>query len=165
MPANSTASGYPLYVQLAFPNPTMFVFKTFTARPEDWMALFSLVDGKHTIVISFNGDSDRAGIYALLNTQFHTDHQKKNKDPIVKAIHFDTYRVIPNIAISLPLYELAWSMEFILEKRRLKATISAMWALHISLLTLKFPAALHFFNNPKESYLQPDVLCLRLMQP
>uniref|UniRef100_A0A915J0N3 Uncharacterized protein n=1 Tax=Romanomermis culicivorax TaxID=13658 RepID=A0A915J0N3_ROMCU len=35
MPADSTASSYPRYVQLAFPNGMMFVFETFTATPED----------------------------------------------------------------------------------------------------------------------------------
>uniref|UniRef100_A0A915HY25 Uncharacterized protein n=1 Tax=Romanomermis culicivorax TaxID=13658 RepID=A0A915HY25_ROMCU len=85
MPANSTASSYPRYVQLTFPNGTMFIFETFTATREDWTALFSLVDGHHTIVISFNGAKDWAGIYTLLGTQFGTDRQKKNKDPIVKV--------------------------------------------------------------------------------
>uniref|UniRef100_A0A915K3J7 Uncharacterized protein n=1 Tax=Romanomermis culicivorax TaxID=13658 RepID=A0A915K3J7_ROMCU len=77
---------------------------------------------------------------------------------MVKAIRFDTYRVIHNIAISLLLYELAQSIGLILEKHTLKATISATWALHVSPLTLKFLAALFFFNNPREPYLQPDVL-------
>uniref|UniRef100_A0A915JVA4 Uncharacterized protein n=1 Tax=Romanomermis culicivorax TaxID=13658 RepID=A0A915JVA4_ROMCU len=89
MPADSTASSYPRYIQLAFPNGTMFVFQTFTATPENWTALFSLVDGEHTIVVSFHGAKDWAGIYALLGTQFRTDRQKKNKDPVVKAIHLD----------------------------------------------------------------------------
>uniref|UniRef100_A0A915JW70 Uncharacterized protein n=1 Tax=Romanomermis culicivorax TaxID=13658 RepID=A0A915JW70_ROMCU len=44
MPADTTASSYPHYVQLAFPNGTMFVFEMFTATPEDWTPLFSLVD-------------------------------------------------------------------------------------------------------------------------
>uniref|UniRef100_A0A915I1J9 Uncharacterized protein n=1 Tax=Romanomermis culicivorax TaxID=13658 RepID=A0A915I1J9_ROMCU len=44
MPVNSTASSYPRYVQLTFPNNTMFIFEAFTATPEDWTALFSLVD-------------------------------------------------------------------------------------------------------------------------
>uniref|UniRef100_A0A915JIB7 Uncharacterized protein n=1 Tax=Romanomermis culicivorax TaxID=13658 RepID=A0A915JIB7_ROMCU len=56
MPADSTASSYPQYVQLAFPNITMFVFETFTATPEDWTALFSLVDGEHTIVAADGSD-------------------------------------------------------------------------------------------------------------
>uniref|UniRef100_A0A915J399 Uncharacterized protein n=1 Tax=Romanomermis culicivorax TaxID=13658 RepID=A0A915J399_ROMCU len=30
---------------------------------------------------------------ARKRTQFGTDRQKKNKDPVVKAIHFDVYRV------------------------------------------------------------------------
>uniref|UniRef100_A0A915II35 Uncharacterized protein n=1 Tax=Romanomermis culicivorax TaxID=13658 RepID=A0A915II35_ROMCU len=33
-----------------------------------------------------------------------------------------------------------------------------MWAPDMSQLTLKFPATFRFFNNPQESYLQPDVL-------
>uniref|UniRef100_A0A915KJ86 Uncharacterized protein n=1 Tax=Romanomermis culicivorax TaxID=13658 RepID=A0A915KJ86_ROMCU len=44
------------------------------------------------------------------------------------------------------------------EKCTLKATNSAMWALNVLGLMLKFPAALCFFNNPHESYLQPDLL-------
>uniref|UniRef100_A0A915J865 Uncharacterized protein n=1 Tax=Romanomermis culicivorax TaxID=13658 RepID=A0A915J865_ROMCU len=44
MQADSKASSYPGYVQLAFPNGTMFVFETFAATPEDWTVLFSLVD-------------------------------------------------------------------------------------------------------------------------
>uniref|UniRef100_A0A915HHD3 Uncharacterized protein n=1 Tax=Romanomermis culicivorax TaxID=13658 RepID=A0A915HHD3_ROMCU len=35
MPADSMASSYVRYVQLAFPNGMMFLFKTFTATPED----------------------------------------------------------------------------------------------------------------------------------
>uniref|UniRef100_A0A915J341 Uncharacterized protein n=1 Tax=Romanomermis culicivorax TaxID=13658 RepID=A0A915J341_ROMCU len=70
MPADSTASSYPRYVQLSFPNGTMFVFETFTATLEDWTALFSLVDGEHIIVVSFNGADDWEGIYAILGTQF-----------------------------------------------------------------------------------------------
>uniref|UniRef100_A0A915LCE1 Uncharacterized protein n=1 Tax=Romanomermis culicivorax TaxID=13658 RepID=A0A915LCE1_ROMCU len=90
MPADSMASSYPRYIQLLFPNGTMFVFKTFTTTPEDWTALFFLVDGNHTIVISFDGANDWAGIYALLGTQFWTDRQEKNKDPVIKAIYLDT---------------------------------------------------------------------------
>uniref|UniRef100_A0A915KYT5 Uncharacterized protein n=1 Tax=Romanomermis culicivorax TaxID=13658 RepID=A0A915KYT5_ROMCU len=93
MPADSTAFSYPRYLQLAFPNGMMFVFETFTATPEDWTALFSLVDGDHTIVNSLDGADNWAGIYALLGTQFRTDHQKKNKDLIVKGIHFDAYHL------------------------------------------------------------------------
>uniref|UniRef100_A0A915HKK7 Uncharacterized protein n=1 Tax=Romanomermis culicivorax TaxID=13658 RepID=A0A915HKK7_ROMCU len=44
MPADSMASSYPGYVQLPFPNGMMFVFETFVTTPEDWTALFSLVD-------------------------------------------------------------------------------------------------------------------------
>uniref|UniRef100_A0A915J1N6 Uncharacterized protein n=1 Tax=Romanomermis culicivorax TaxID=13658 RepID=A0A915J1N6_ROMCU len=58
MPANSMASSYPRYIQLPFPNGTMYVFETFTTTPEDWTALFSLVDGDHTIFISFDGAND-----------------------------------------------------------------------------------------------------------
>uniref|UniRef100_A0A915JM75 Uncharacterized protein n=1 Tax=Romanomermis culicivorax TaxID=13658 RepID=A0A915JM75_ROMCU len=158
MPANSTASSYPRYAQLAFPNGTMFVFETFAATPENWTALFSLVDGEHTIIVSFDGADDWAGIYTLLGTQFRSDRQKKNKDPIVKAIHFDAYRIICNIDLSPPLYELAQRIGFFPEKRTLKATVSAMWALDVSKLTLKFPAAWHFFNNPATLFLQSDVL-------
>uniref|UniRef100_A0A915KKQ1 Uncharacterized protein n=1 Tax=Romanomermis culicivorax TaxID=13658 RepID=A0A915KKQ1_ROMCU len=158
MPANSTVSSYPRYVQLGYPNSTMFVFETFTATLEDWTTLFSLVDGEHTIVVSFDGADDWAGIYVLLGTQFRTDRQKKNKDPIVKAIHFEAYRVIRNIDISPPLYELAGRIGFFPEKRTLKATICTMWALDVSKLTLRFPAALRFFNNPSTSFLQSDVL-------
>uniref|UniRef100_A0A915J1T2 Uncharacterized protein n=1 Tax=Romanomermis culicivorax TaxID=13658 RepID=A0A915J1T2_ROMCU len=68
MPAESTASSYPRYVQLAYPNGTMFVFETFTTTLEDWTALFSLVEGEHTIIVSFDGAEDWAGIYALLGT-------------------------------------------------------------------------------------------------
>uniref|UniRef100_A0A915HGF4 Uncharacterized protein n=1 Tax=Romanomermis culicivorax TaxID=13658 RepID=A0A915HGF4_ROMCU len=127
MPANSTASSYPRYIQLVFPNGTMFVFETFTATPEDWTALFSLVDGEHTIIVSFDGAEDWVGIYALLGTHFWMDHQKKNKDPLLKAIHLDAYHVIRNIDIFPPLYELARRIGFFPEKRTLKATISAMW--------------------------------------
>uniref|UniRef100_A0A915IXL6 Uncharacterized protein n=1 Tax=Romanomermis culicivorax TaxID=13658 RepID=A0A915IXL6_ROMCU len=42
MPADSTASSYSQYIQLAFPNGTMFVFETFIAMPKDWTALFTL---------------------------------------------------------------------------------------------------------------------------
>uniref|UniRef100_A0A915J4S8 Uncharacterized protein n=1 Tax=Romanomermis culicivorax TaxID=13658 RepID=A0A915J4S8_ROMCU len=70
MPADSTASSYPPYVQLSFPNGVMFVFETFAASLEDWTALFSLVDGQHTIVVSFDGANDWARIYALSGTQF-----------------------------------------------------------------------------------------------
>uniref|UniRef100_A0A915JJU3 Uncharacterized protein n=1 Tax=Romanomermis culicivorax TaxID=13658 RepID=A0A915JJU3_ROMCU len=136
----------------------MFVFETFTATLEDWTALFSLVDGEHTIFLFFDGAHNWAGIYALLGTQFRTNPQKKNKDPVIKAIHFDAYRVIRNIDISPPLYELARQIGFFPEKRTLKATISAMWALDVSKLTLKFPAALRFFNNPMTSFLQSNVL-------
>uniref|UniRef100_A0A915JYJ4 Uncharacterized protein n=1 Tax=Romanomermis culicivorax TaxID=13658 RepID=A0A915JYJ4_ROMCU len=111
MIADSTASSYPPYVQLAFPNGMMYVFETFTATPEDWTALFSLVNGDHTIVISFDRADDWAGIYALLGTQFRTDRQKKNKDPVVKVIHLDAYCIIRNINISPPLYELARQIE------------------------------------------------------
>uniref|UniRef100_A0A915KC88 Uncharacterized protein n=1 Tax=Romanomermis culicivorax TaxID=13658 RepID=A0A915KC88_ROMCU len=62
MPADSTAPSYPRYIQLAYPNGTMFVFKTFTTTPEDWTALFALVDGEHTIVVSFDDAEDWAGI-------------------------------------------------------------------------------------------------------
>uniref|UniRef100_A0A915IBB4 Uncharacterized protein n=1 Tax=Romanomermis culicivorax TaxID=13658 RepID=A0A915IBB4_ROMCU len=62
MPADSTASSYPRYLQLAYPNGTMFVFETFTATWEDWNALFSLVDGEHTMVVSFDGADDWTGI-------------------------------------------------------------------------------------------------------
>uniref|UniRef100_A0A915I9F5 Uncharacterized protein n=1 Tax=Romanomermis culicivorax TaxID=13658 RepID=A0A915I9F5_ROMCU len=107
MPADSTASSYPCYVQLAFPNGTMFVFKKFSATPEDWTTLFSLVDSDHTIIISFNGADDWVGIYVLLGTQFCIDRQKKNKETVVKVIHLDAYRVIRNINNYPPLYELA----------------------------------------------------------
>uniref|UniRef100_A0A915IXM8 Uncharacterized protein n=1 Tax=Romanomermis culicivorax TaxID=13658 RepID=A0A915IXM8_ROMCU len=40
----------------------------------------------------------------------------------------------------------------------LKATMSAMWALEVSKLTLRFPAALQFFNNLWTLFLQSDVL-------
>uniref|UniRef100_A0A915JFM1 Uncharacterized protein n=1 Tax=Romanomermis culicivorax TaxID=13658 RepID=A0A915JFM1_ROMCU len=129
MPADSTASSYPQYIQLPLPNGRMFVFGTFATTPEDWTALFSLVHGEHTIDVSFDGADDWAGIYALLGTQFWTDHQKKNKDPIVKGIHLHVYRVIRNIDISLPLYKLAPRIGFSSEKRTLKATVSAMWVL------------------------------------
>uniref|UniRef100_A0A915IB13 Uncharacterized protein n=1 Tax=Romanomermis culicivorax TaxID=13658 RepID=A0A915IB13_ROMCU len=86
------------------------------------------------------------------------DRQKKNKDPVVKAIHFEAYRVIRNINISPPLYELTQRIGFFPEKRTLKATVSAMWALDVSKLMLGFPAALRFFNNPSTSFLQSDVL-------
>uniref|UniRef100_A0A915LAE9 Uncharacterized protein n=1 Tax=Romanomermis culicivorax TaxID=13658 RepID=A0A915LAE9_ROMCU len=158
MPADSTVSSYLCYIQLAFPSSTMFIFETFSAMLEDWTTLFSLAHGEHTIVISFDGADNWVGIYTLISTQFCTDSQKKNKDPVVEAIHFDAYHVIPNISTSPPLYELAQFMGFIPEKQTLKATVSAMWALHVSLLTLKFPAALHFLNNPHASFLQQDVL-------
>uniref|UniRef100_A0A915KYJ6 Uncharacterized protein n=1 Tax=Romanomermis culicivorax TaxID=13658 RepID=A0A915KYJ6_ROMCU len=86
------------------------------------------------------------------------DRQKKNKDPVVKAIHFDAYPVIGNIDISPPLYELAERIGFFPEKRTLKAIISTMWALDVSKLTLRFPAALRFFNNLSTWFLQSDVL-------
>uniref|UniRef100_A0A915IRC5 Uncharacterized protein n=1 Tax=Romanomermis culicivorax TaxID=13658 RepID=A0A915IRC5_ROMCU len=158
MPADSRASIYQGYVQLMFPNGTMFVFETFTATLEDWTALFSLVDGKHTIFVSFHGADDWAGIYALLGTQFRTDRQKKIKDPVIKVIHFDTYRVSPNIDISPPLYELARRIRFFPKKSSLKATVSPMRVLDVSKLTLQFLVALRFFNNPLTSFLQSDVL-------
>uniref|UniRef100_A0A915K5M7 DNA-directed DNA polymerase n=1 Tax=Romanomermis culicivorax TaxID=13658 RepID=A0A915K5M7_ROMCU len=158
MPADSTASSYLQYVQLTFPNGTMFVFETFAATPEEWTRLFSLVNGEHTIVVSFDGANDWVGIYALLGTQFRTNHQKKNKDPVLKVIHFDAYHVICNINISQPLYELARRIGVFPEKRTLKATVSAMWVLDVSKLTLKFAATLRFFNNPATSFLQSDVL-------
>uniref|UniRef100_A0A915IWR1 Uncharacterized protein n=1 Tax=Romanomermis culicivorax TaxID=13658 RepID=A0A915IWR1_ROMCU len=40
----------------------------------------------------------------------------------------------------------------------LKATVSAMWALDVFRLTLRFPTAQQFFNNPSMSFLQLDVL-------
>uniref|UniRef100_A0A915JAN0 Uncharacterized protein n=1 Tax=Romanomermis culicivorax TaxID=13658 RepID=A0A915JAN0_ROMCU len=60
--------------------------------PKDWTVLFSLVHGEHIIIVSFDGANDWAGIYALLNTQICTNCQEKNKDPVVKAIHFDAYQ-------------------------------------------------------------------------
>uniref|UniRef100_A0A915JXB7 Uncharacterized protein n=1 Tax=Romanomermis culicivorax TaxID=13658 RepID=A0A915JXB7_ROMCU len=163
MPADSMASSYPRYLQLTCPNGRMFVFKTFTATLEDWTTLFSLVDGKHTIIISFDGADDWVGIYALLDNQFQTDRQKKNKDPIVKAIHFDVYRIIRNINISRPLYELAGQIGFFPQKCTLKTIVSVMWALDLSKLTLRFPAALCFFNNPSTLFLQSDVLAYRAL--
>uniref|UniRef100_A0A915K8C9 Uncharacterized protein n=1 Tax=Romanomermis culicivorax TaxID=13658 RepID=A0A915K8C9_ROMCU len=153
MPADSTASSYPCYVQLAFPHGTMFVFKKFSATPEDWTTLFSLVDRDHTIIISFNGADDWVGVYVLLGTQFCIDRQKKNKEAVVKVIHLDAYRVIRNINNYPPLYELAPKIGFIPEKHKLKATVSPMWAFDVLRLTLKFPAALKFFNNPSTSFL------------
>uniref|UniRef100_A0A915KL00 Uncharacterized protein n=1 Tax=Romanomermis culicivorax TaxID=13658 RepID=A0A915KL00_ROMCU len=120
--------------------------------------LFSLVDSEHTIIVFFDGAYDWAGIYALLGTQIRTDHQKKNKDAIIKAIHFDAYGVMRNIDTSQPLYKLAWQVGFFPKKCTLKATASPVWALDVSELTLKFPAALCFFNNPATSFLQSDVL-------
>uniref|UniRef100_A0A915J1U5 Uncharacterized protein n=1 Tax=Romanomermis culicivorax TaxID=13658 RepID=A0A915J1U5_ROMCU len=64
-----------------------FAFEIFPAMPEDWTPLFSLVEREHIIIISFDGANYWAGIYALLGMQFPTDGQKKNKDPVVKAIH------------------------------------------------------------------------------
>uniref|UniRef100_A0A915IHM2 Uncharacterized protein n=1 Tax=Romanomermis culicivorax TaxID=13658 RepID=A0A915IHM2_ROMCU len=40
----------------------------------------------------------------------------------------------------------------------LKATVSAIWVLDVSRLTLRFPAALRFFNKTATSFLQSDVL-------
>uniref|UniRef100_A0A915IGD2 Uncharacterized protein n=1 Tax=Romanomermis culicivorax TaxID=13658 RepID=A0A915IGD2_ROMCU len=68
MPADSMASSYLGYIQLAFSSGTMFMFETFAAMPEDWTVLFSLVDGEHTIVVSFHVANDWAGNYALLST-------------------------------------------------------------------------------------------------
>uniref|UniRef100_A0A915HFT4 Uncharacterized protein n=1 Tax=Romanomermis culicivorax TaxID=13658 RepID=A0A915HFT4_ROMCU len=96
----------------------MFVFETFTATLEDWTALFSLLDGEHTVLVSLDGAHDWAGIYALLGTQFRTNRQKKNKDPVVKPIHFDAYRVIGNMDISPPLYELVRRIGFFPENLR-----------------------------------------------
>uniref|UniRef100_A0A915L5L8 Uncharacterized protein n=1 Tax=Romanomermis culicivorax TaxID=13658 RepID=A0A915L5L8_ROMCU len=158
MPADSTTSSYPPYVQLMFPNSTMFVFETFPATLEVWTPLFSLVDGEHTIIVSFNGADHWAGIYALLGTQFRTNSQQKNKDPVLKVIHFDMYCIIRNIDIFPPVSELIRRIGFFPEKRTLKATISTMWALDISKLALRFPATLRFFNNPATSFLQSDVL-------
>uniref|UniRef100_A0A915ICD0 Reverse transcriptase RNase H-like domain-containing protein n=1 Tax=Romanomermis culicivorax TaxID=13658 RepID=A0A915ICD0_ROMCU len=137
LPADSTASSYAGYVQLPFPNGMMYAIETFTATPEDWTVLFSLVDGDHTIIISFDGADNWAGIYALVGTQFRPNRQKKNKDPIIKAIHFDAYSMIRNINISPPLYELARQIGFLPENCTLKATVSTMWALNVSKLTLK----------------------------
>uniref|UniRef100_A0A915II40 Uncharacterized protein n=1 Tax=Romanomermis culicivorax TaxID=13658 RepID=A0A915II40_ROMCU len=146
MPANTTVSSY---IQLAFPSRTMIVFETFTTTPEDWTALFSNRPDRA---------NDWVGIYALLGTQFCTDRQKKNKDPVMKVIHFNAYCVTCNIAISPPIYELAQRTGFIPEERTLKAMVSAMWAFNVSWLMLKFPAMLRFFNNHHSSFLQLDVL-------
>uniref|UniRef100_A0A915L767 Uncharacterized protein n=1 Tax=Romanomermis culicivorax TaxID=13658 RepID=A0A915L767_ROMCU len=129
------------------------------------MALLSLIDGEHTILVSLDGADDWVGIYALLGTQFRTNRQKKNKDPIVKAIHLDVYHVIPDMDISPPLYELARQIGFFPEKCTLKATISAMWAIDVSKLTLKFPTALRFFNNPETLFLQLDDLTYAALDP
>uniref|UniRef100_A0A915HIE3 Uncharacterized protein n=1 Tax=Romanomermis culicivorax TaxID=13658 RepID=A0A915HIE3_ROMCU len=67
MPADSMASSYRRYIQLAFTNGMMFVFETFTATPEDWTTLFSLVDGDHTVVISFNEADDWGFIPEVCN--------------------------------------------------------------------------------------------------
>uniref|UniRef100_A0A915KTS6 Uncharacterized protein n=1 Tax=Romanomermis culicivorax TaxID=13658 RepID=A0A915KTS6_ROMCU len=67
--------------------------KPFVPRPAIDAFETEEVDGEHTIIVSFDGAEDWAGIYALLGTQFRTDRQKKNNDPVVKAIHFDAYRV------------------------------------------------------------------------
>uniref|UniRef100_A0A915JU07 Uncharacterized protein n=1 Tax=Romanomermis culicivorax TaxID=13658 RepID=A0A915JU07_ROMCU len=123
----------------------MFVFETFIATREDWTALLSLVDSEHTIVVSFDGAEDWGGIYTLLGTQFRTDRQQKDKDLILKAIHFDVYRAGSGNRVSP-------------EKRTLKATVSAMWGLDVLKLTLRFPAALRFFNNQATLFLQLDIL-------
>uniref|UniRef100_A0A915L4Q2 Uncharacterized protein n=1 Tax=Romanomermis culicivorax TaxID=13658 RepID=A0A915L4Q2_ROMCU len=74
MPADTTASSYRRYVQLGFPNGAIFMFETFTATSKDWTALFSLVNGEHTIIISLDGADNWVGIYTLL---IYT-----NKDPV-----------------------------------------------------------------------------------
>uniref|UniRef100_A0A915I7U3 Uncharacterized protein n=1 Tax=Romanomermis culicivorax TaxID=13658 RepID=A0A915I7U3_ROMCU len=66
MQAISNASSYSRYIQLMFPNGTMFVSKTFPATPEDWTMFSPLANGEHNIKISFDGADDWAGIYALL---------------------------------------------------------------------------------------------------
>uniref|UniRef100_A0A915JJQ2 Uncharacterized protein n=1 Tax=Romanomermis culicivorax TaxID=13658 RepID=A0A915JJQ2_ROMCU len=66
--------------------------------------------------------------------------------------------MIRNIDISSPLYERAWQIGFFPENHTLKATISAMWALDVLKLMLRFPATLRFFNNPATSFLQSDIL-------
>uniref|UniRef100_A0A915HL09 Uncharacterized protein n=1 Tax=Romanomermis culicivorax TaxID=13658 RepID=A0A915HL09_ROMCU len=66
--------------------------------------------------------------------------------------------------ISLLLYELARRIRFFPEKRTLKATVSAMWVLDISRLTLQFPTALRFFNNLATSFLKSDVLAYAALQ-
>uniref|UniRef100_A0A915HX49 Uncharacterized protein n=1 Tax=Romanomermis culicivorax TaxID=13658 RepID=A0A915HX49_ROMCU len=104
MPADSTASSNLGYIQLAFRNSTMFVLETFTATLEDWTTLFSLVDHDHIILISFDEADNWVGIYALLCTQFSTHRQEKNKDAVVKAIHFDVYQapVVAQVVVQLP---------------------------------------------------------------
>uniref|UniRef100_A0A915I8I3 Uncharacterized protein n=1 Tax=Romanomermis culicivorax TaxID=13658 RepID=A0A915I8I3_ROMCU len=84
MPADSTVSSYPQYVQFVFPNDTMFVFETFTATLEDWTALFSLVDSEHTIVVSFNGADDRREytLFWLLNSR--PTAKRRIKTPLSK---------------------------------------------------------------------------------
>uniref|UniRef100_A0A915IKF6 Uncharacterized protein n=1 Tax=Romanomermis culicivorax TaxID=13658 RepID=A0A915IKF6_ROMCU len=124
------------------------------ATPEDWTVLFSLIDSDHTIVISFDGADDWVGIYTLLGTQFWTDRQKKNKDAIFKAIHFDAYRMIRNINISTLQYELAWKIGLIPEKRRLKATMSAMWAFDVKFDHPQVPGGFAIFQQ----FLHTDVL-------
>uniref|UniRef100_A0A915L0F1 Uncharacterized protein n=1 Tax=Romanomermis culicivorax TaxID=13658 RepID=A0A915L0F1_ROMCU len=73
------------------------------------------LDGKHTIVVSFDGADDWAGIYALLDTQFQTDRQKKNKDPVclqaavtlaMKSNLTDRIIELLNFPVS-PIYKLA----------------------------------------------------------
>uniref|UniRef100_A0A915L336 Uncharacterized protein n=1 Tax=Romanomermis culicivorax TaxID=13658 RepID=A0A915L336_ROMCU len=109
MPADSTASSYPRYVRLGFPNSTMFVFETFTATPEDWTALFSLVDGEHTIVVSFDGANDWAGIYALLGKSFLQSDVLAYAAldayyPLLLFLAFGHYGFIPEVYNALALF-------------------------------------------------------------
>uniref|UniRef100_A0A915IRX8 Uncharacterized protein n=1 Tax=Romanomermis culicivorax TaxID=13658 RepID=A0A915IRX8_ROMCU len=96
MPADSTASSYPRDIQLAFLSGTMFVFETLAVTLEDWTALFSLVDGQHTILISFDGGNDWAGIYALLSY---------SSAPIIKRRIKILYGFIPKIYNTPLLYQ------------------------------------------------------------
>uniref|UniRef100_A0A915HYZ9 Uncharacterized protein n=1 Tax=Romanomermis culicivorax TaxID=13658 RepID=A0A915HYZ9_ROMCU len=43
----------------------MFIFETFTVTPKDQTMFFSLIDGEHTIMISFDGADDWDGVYTL----------------------------------------------------------------------------------------------------
>uniref|UniRef100_A0A915KCD5 Uncharacterized protein n=1 Tax=Romanomermis culicivorax TaxID=13658 RepID=A0A915KCD5_ROMCU len=165
MHADKNASSYPSYMQLTFPNGTTIVFETSTAKLNDCITFFNLDNGDHTILLLYDGTNNWVAIYGLLGTQFRTNHQKKNKDLVVKTIHFNIYCIMHNIELSSLLYELAQMIGFMPEKQTLKAAISMTRALNVLQFMLKYPLALQFFNDPEVLTLPTGVRCTQHLLP